>query len=518
MEETSFENLFMENFPVNSNTNLTRTGSPTLDNSPEDLKRHRLLRSPYAFLLLIFIASRVAYHLLGVRFDARGLNWFFQFLDPELLRHNLMQSLFYLHMQPPGYNLFLGIVLKLFPQAYAMAFHAIHLVFGAVIACLLFHLMRCLGIGVRLALTATALFIVSPGVILFENFLLYEYLQVFILLISAVLLFHFFVRRAAASAIGFLVCQFCLVMLRNHFHLVYFVAIFVLLLYFTKHNRKLVAGVGSALLVAVLALYLKNLLLFGQFVSSTWLGMGMPTIATEQLTAQEKEHSGQLFPVSDLLVGAPLSAYRPYITMPAKTSIPVLDQELKSTGAVNFNHLGFLEVQKIFMKDGKYVLRHYPIAYLRSVTIAWFAYFLPTGDFPFFDLNMPHIRGIERFFDIVFFGQFKDAWDRKALRKMKAQGAGLSLVLHTGIFLMIGLPLLFIFGAWFLYRGVRTRTLGTPQAMLIGFMLFNIAYCTAIANFLSSNENNRYRFPLDGFFVVLAALALNQAWQRFIRK
>lgn len=473
--------------------------------------------SPYTNLLLIFFLSRVVYYLLGIRFDARGLNWFFQFLDPELLRHHLLQSLFYLHMQPPGYNLFLGIVLKLFPQGYITAFHAIHLVFGAAITCQLFYLMRCLGVGARLSFTVTALFMISPGVVLFENFLLYEYPLVFILMISAIFLFHFFKGRSAASAVGFLLCQFCLVMLRNHFHLVYFAVVFIFLLYFTKFNRRLVAGVGSVLSIAVLALYLKNLILFGHFVSSTWLGMNMATITTHHLTAQERQQfvsQGRISPIPDIDAIVPLSAYRPYITMPAKTSIPALDEELKSTGAINFNHLGFLEVQKLYMRDGKYILRHYPIAYLRSVAIAWFAYFLPTTDFAFFDLNEPRIRGIERFFDIVFFGQFKQITDRKELRKIKSP----AVVLYTGVFLLIGLPTLFIFGVVFVYRGVRRGTLDAPRAMVIGFMLFIIAYCSAVANFLSSVENNRYRFPMDGFFVILAALALTQLWQKIIRK
>ena len=85
--------------------------------------RRTLLRSPYTFLLALFAISRTAYYLLGVRFDARGLTVLFQLLDPELLRHNLLQSLFYLHMQPPGYNLFVGVILKLFPHTYVTAFH-----------------------------------------------------------------------------------------------------------------------------------------------------------------------------------------------------------------------------------------------------------------------------------------------------------------------------------------------------------------------------------------------------------
>jgi hypothetical protein len=483
--------------------------------------RRTLLRSPYTFLVVLFAISRTVYYLLGVRFDARGLTVFFQLLDPELLRHKLLQSLFYLHMQPPGYNLFVGVILKLFPHTYVTAFHGIHLVFGVSIMCLMFHLMRCLGVSARFSLVATALFIVSPEVILFENYLLYEYLLVFILMVSAALLFHFFIHRSIGGAIGFLVCQFCLVLLRNHFHLVYFIMVFALLLYFTKRNRRLVTGVGSVLLAIVVALYLKNLILFGHFASSTWLGMCMGTIVTHQLTPQERQHlasQGQLCPATEMDPCSSVWTFRPYIKMPAKTSIPALDQEFKSDGySINFNHLAFLQVQKLFMKDGLYILLHYPKAYMRSIVIAWFAYFLPADDYPFFDLNLPRIHAIQRFFDIVFFGQFKQA-PGKALRQLYAAGSKLSLILYTGTFLLIGLPTLFVFGIWYLFKGVRRRTLDAPQAFLIGFMLFNIAYCTAVANFLSSFENNRYRFPLDGFFVILAAFALNRVWHRIMDK
>jgi len=75
-------------------------------------------RSAYTLLLALFVVSRIVYYLLGVRFDARPILNFFQFIDPELLKHRLLESLYYLHVQPPGFNLYTGIVLKLFPDAY----------------------------------------------------------------------------------------------------------------------------------------------------------------------------------------------------------------------------------------------------------------------------------------------------------------------------------------------------------------------------------------------------------------
>jgi hypothetical protein len=480
-----------------------------------------LLRSPYLLLVGAFTVSRIVYYLLGVRFDASGLGWYFQFLDPELLRHNLVQSLFYMHNQPPGYNLFAGVVLKLFPYAYASAFHAVNLAFGAAVTCLLFYLMRCLGVSERLALVTTALFMVSPGVVLFENFILYEYQMMFFLMVSAALLFHFSARRRAVSAMGFLACQFWLVMLRNQYHVVYFVFIFAVLLFFTgRTERRIVAATGSVLCAIILALYLKNQILFGQFVSSTYLGMNISALTTYQLTPAEKEafvSKGEISRAStDMCIGAPLSQYYPFITLPPKTSIPVLDQELKRSGVVNFNHKGFLEVQKIYMKDALFVLRHHLIAYLRGIAISWFTYFLPAGDLRDFEHNRSCIEGIERFSDIVFCGQFKYTADKKELRRLKAGGNSMSLVLYTGVFLLIVIPALFIFGVLFLGRGIRRKTLAMPQALMLGFLIFNVFYLTSVSNFFGCFENNRYRFPLDGFFVVLAALALEQTWRRLI--
>jgi hypothetical protein len=479
-----------------------------------------LLRSPYALLLAVFIASRVIYYLLGVRFDARGLTWYLQILDPELLKHHLLQSLFYLHWQPPGYNLFLGIVLKLFPGTYAAAFHVIHMAFGAAVMCCLFYCMRCLGVRTRIALGVTLLFIVSPGVILYENLLFYEYPLIFLMAVSAAFLFLFFKNGSAAGATGFLVCQFLLVLTRNQFHLVYYVVVFAALFVFADHHRRFIGVAGSLLLALILALFLKNLALFGRFTSSTWDTMGFGPLLMYGLTSQEQQRlisQGKLSPVavagfkgapSSTPTGIPLATFYPYITLPPKTGIPVLDNEFTSTGCVNYNHLGYLEAQKYYKKDIAYILRHYPQAYFRNVAIAWYAYFLPSGDLTFFDLNLPRIRAIERLSDMLLCGQFLYTANRKVLRRLYAEGRYFSLILHDGIFLAFGMPALFLFGVWFVYKGVRRRSIDRPAAALLGFLLFNIFYVAMTSNFLSSYETNRYRFPSDGFYVVLAALAL----------
>ena len=70
----------------------------------------RFWHSPYFWILSIFAISRAAYYAAGVRFDITPLDKFFQIADPLLLRTRLFETLLYLHTQPPGFNLMIGVV------------------------------------------------------------------------------------------------------------------------------------------------------------------------------------------------------------------------------------------------------------------------------------------------------------------------------------------------------------------------------------------------------------------------
>lgn len=470
-------------------------------------------RALYGLLAVVFVLSRLAYYLAGARFDARPILHYYQFIDPELLKHRLIESMYYLHVQPPGWNLYTGVVLKLFPQSYPLALHIVHLLLGLATCWLVFYLMQVLGVSRWIALALAAWFTISPGTVLFENFMLYEYIVCFLLVAAAAALWRCGNRGSLQRFLLFFVLLLALVFMRNFFHLIYVLAILAALVYLSKGLRRRVLLAAALPLMIVAGLYTKNWILFGSFSGSTWMGMNMDTITAHQLTNREARDllsRGVISPVSLVDLGSPIELYRPYIRMPARTGIPVLDECVTSTGATNFNCLAFFQVQSAYTRDGLALLRNYPIVYLRSLEAAWFSYFLPAGDFPFFDLNRPRIRILDRFWNVLFFGQFEDAADRKNLRRLAGQGAAVSLVLHTGIFLMIGLPALWIWGVTYLVRGIRRKTLDRPSAILIGFLLFNIGYLTAIANLLSSFENNRYRFPFDAFYVVLLGLVFEQ--------
>jgi hypothetical protein len=476
---------------------------------PKELKS----RSAYALLSLVFVLSRIAYYLLGVRFDARPVLHFWQFVDAELLKHRLLESLYYLHAQSPGFNLYTGVVLKLFPNAYPAVFHAIHLVLGIGIGWLTYYLMSVCGVNSWLAFILTSLFIVSPGVVMYENFMLYEYLTAFLLLSAAAALYNFCLRESARYAVLFFTSLLLLLLVRNQFHLIYIAGAFLALLYFYKRDRRMLFLSGIVPLLLAFGLFFKNWVVFGTFSSSSWMWINISAMTTHQLTDEEARDfisRGLISPVSRIEPGVPVAQYLPYVQMPPPTGIPVLDEEASASGVTNFNNRVFFQIQRYYLKDELWILRNYPVAYVRSLKRAWFSYFLPADDYLFFGLNRPRIYSIERLFDLVFLGQVKDASDRKSLTRMEEQGPKLGLILYTGIFLLIGLPTLWLWTIYYLVKGFRKQTLAQPTAVLIGFLLFDIIYMTAVANFLSSYEGNRFRFQVDAFFVILFGIALEQ--------
>lgn len=463
------------------------------------------------WIVAAFVVSRAVYFAAGVRFNARPLWEYFQFVEPHLLRDRLLESLFYLHMQPPGFNLLAGLVLKAFPETPGPALHAVYLAAGLATALCTYELMRRMGVTDRIAVPLVIVFTASPGIVLFENLLMYEYLSLAQLSAAALLLHRFVERRTLARALAFQMAMLSLMLVRNSFHLPYYLLLTAAMCWWMKDGRRAVMLSAALPLAVMTGLHVKNWMLFGQFTTSTWLGLNAGTVTTHQLSEEEREslnRAGVLSKVGMIEPAYNLRYYKPYITMPPPTGIAVLDIEENARDRANFNHPAYFQVHRYYIEDAKRILRHYPQAYVRSVMKAWFCYFLPLGDYPFFGENRLRILAWDQWFNRIVFGQWKQAGTRKDLQRVQSREGSLVLTLYTGVYLMAAFPVLFAYGLRTLWRGWRNGARDAPRAAVMAFVLYNIASLTVLSNFLSSFENNRYRLPLDGFYLVLAGMAL----------
>lgn len=475
--------------------------------------KDKSLMAPYVLIVLAFACSRIVYYLAGIRFDTHILTFNFQFIDLQLLRTKLLESVFYFHMQPPLMNLLLGAALKAFPENYGTALHVLYMAAGLSSAILLYLTMLRLGVSEWISTALVILFVTSPASIMYENFPMYEYLIMWLLLASGIVLFRLI--REPRFGVAF-VCFSLLAVLawiRSLYHLFYLVGIAAVLAFCLKRHRRMIVLSSLFPILAVFALFLKNYIVFDLFASSSWLGHALTTCTIHQLTDAEKDtliQQGKLDAIARVESGVLVADYRPFFPDVKPTGIAVLDQELKSTGGLNTNNIYYLKADFAYRRTAKQVLLHYPIGYLRSEAIAWFCYFRPPTDFFQFDESRTPIRAFDRFYNLVVFGQFREA-PNKDLRRIKSEGHALSLPLYTGLFLMIGFPFLLVWSLMFLIRGLRSRTLPAAQIGLLAFVIFNILYIVATTNFLSSFENNRYAFPSYSLYVALFGLCLQRA-------
>ncbi|MBI1320593.1 MAG: hypothetical protein GC168_16845 [Candidatus Hydrogenedens sp.] len=467
----------------------------------------------YAVLTGVFFAVHAAYWAAGVRFDRSSLDGVMHFLDPELLRTRLLESLWYLHIQPPLFNLFTGLVLKVTPKS-PWLFHLIFLALGLNLYLCAFTLSVRLGVRRGLAAVLATLLMASPGFILWEHFLLYEFPAASLLALAAVLLFRVAERGTWGSIAGFFLCLFIVCGIRSLFHWAYLVLVLGALLAMLPQYRRRLLIVGLVPVLLLGAFYAKNAALFGSFTASTFVDKNLWIMTAGNIGWEEKQQlvaAGKLSPLSLVNRWASLDAYPPeYREVPERfAGIPALAETHKRNGEVNYNHYGNIAICKVYGQDARYVLFHRPEAYLAAVAMSAYRFLGPTDSPPVSPQNKAAMPWALGFYNKVVYAQFP-----LDLRPHIPWLARAGFTPYLSLFL--GLPAAFLFGVWSLVRWCRsTRTLRLdPQRLVLGFLLANIVVVAVLGCALDFHETARYRFLVSAFSVALMGMLLEAAWNR----
>jgi hypothetical protein len=442
--------------------------------------------------------SRALAYAAGVRFDASTLGVFWQFIEPDLLRERLLESLYYLHSQPPLYNLFLGVVLKAFPTASTEAFQAVYLLLGLVEALVVLALLGRLGASRALAVAAALLVAVLPATILYESWLFYEFPVAVALLLAALALQRFGERGSFASGFAFFGLLAVAVYTRSVFQHVWLVAALGLILVAAPRLRRRALAAAAVPFLAVALLYIKNAVEFGAFTTSSWSGMNFAQVALSSITDEEREalvDDGTLSPVSLADPFSDLSAYRGTYEPPAPTGIPLLDRTHMANGDANRHNLAYVEISEKYMRDALALIRRRPDAYADSIVDGLQLFLTPSSDFLFVEDNRQEIRPYEHLFNGVVLG-----------RTPYVRGISWGILLAYVIALA--------YGAAVVARALRRRD-GDPAALTVGFVWLTVVYVTLALVLAQVTENQRIRYLVDPLTVVLLALAVQAVIRTF---
>jgi hypothetical protein len=345
------------------------------------------------------------------------------------------------------------------------------------------------------------------------------------LALSALYLHRFLQRQDLLNAYIFFLLLAAIVLTRSVFHLVWFLFYaFVILLYQRQNLLKLAPPVILAFAL-IFSWYAKNLYLFGSFSSSSFFGMSLSKLTTFGLPEAERKALVQAGKLSQLALIEPFSGLDKYAsvlpTLP-KTNIPVLDRQMKDgpPKSWNYNSVEYLHLSKQYLTDALRALVYRPQAYILSVLRAYVIFFRPAGNYPHLAENLRKIEPINRFYTLIFLGQFIDTSRDLGSEKMREYSAKdtVRAIFKTCLFLALGFLIVVVYGFHLAVKALSRKPVDYPFALTLVYLCTNILYVMVVGNCFEVGENFRFRFMVDPFLIVLLGIFLTSIQKRFAKE
>ena len=451
-------------------------------------------RIPHLVITTALLISRIMYNRAGLQFegDPKAGSW--HLIDPVLYQTDFLRSIYHLHSQPPLMNFFIGFVYRSFPSYYQDVLQLLYLGMGVLLAISIYHLCKALELGRWLSSALTIWFMVSPATILYERSLSYGYPITVLLALAGVFLFRF---EGKGRNGHFLFWSLALMTLTwSLFHWIWLLSAFTLIIAIHGNHRKVLLA-GLAPILFVTTWYAKNLVLVGDFTSSTWAGMNLSKIVTFRTPEKERKQMIKRGELSGLALIPPFRnplVYLEFLPDTPRTGIPLLDDIYTSIGTRNFHHLVYAGASRLYLEDALHLIRDMPEAYLRSIFQAIYIFMHPASDFDPIYANRSRIWEFDQWWNRIFHGQWlgdETSIERNVSRSM----------LHVGWWILAGFLATVVLGTRYLW--IHRSDFSSPLPALVLFMMFNILYVTLVGNTMDIGENNRFRFPVDPYLMIL---------------
>lgn len=326
----------------------------------------------------------------GQRFSTAYLTYGWQLVPFETLRSDPFGSVWYLHTQPPLWNLLLGAVARWSWAPVAVSLQLLLAVAGGALAGTLAAMCRRLGASVRLSIVAALAATLNTEVMAMLFSPQYELPVALALALMAWTLALPANRWTDRHTVLLMTLATAVVMTRAVFHPVWLVLVGGLIVLGQWPQMRPRAAIAGMLVpvVVVGGWMLKNEILFGRATLSSWSGMNMQRAVVPVLPADELDRlvaAGELSMVASVGAFQEYAAYEPYVEPctpdhkhPA-VSEPVWAEPIIAFGieteVTNFNYECFLPVYEEAGRDAWYAAVHRPGVWWEGrvwATRAWF--------------------------------------------------------------------------------------------------------------------------------------------------
>ena len=491
-------------------------GDQALIRSGQRLWQHAGPRAGLAWLCVYLTVG-----VTGQNFNTAYLGFGWQLIPWDILSHDPIRSIWYLHVQPPLWNLLLGGSAWVSPFSDRLTLQVILAFCGIAVAWLAAVLARRLGLSRRWSVIVALIASLHPEVFKGAFEPTYELATAALLLLTLIAVADLTRQENTRRSLIILsVAVTTTAMTRSLYHPVWVLAIvaFCLWLMRKRIHWKTSLIVLSIPLIVMGGWMLKNQALYGRATMSSWFGMNLQRAVIPVLPRADLEEMYAKGQISEIAMIGPFGNYDLYIDAMPDCSPEYghrsVVEPMRTTDewSPNFNYQCFLPVFDQAGEDAMNVIREHPEAWLEGrlwslrTTIA-------VATIPEESKSIV-MRSLDKIFSVArldFGGVLStQGWGTPIYGQLEAEtDFGLLLI---PMYLLIGW-----IGLWQIVQRLRRRALHRHAAVyLVGS--FTVVFTVLVGAIAELGEQSRFRTMVDPIVTVMVLALITPSVQRLYRR
>jgi hypothetical protein len=462
-----------------------------------------MIKYKFSIVFLFYVVLRELVSLYFFRLSYRtDSTWMLQFLSLNDLNKGPF-NLFYLHNQPPVWNLLYWLSFQLFGSNLLLILINKASTYFSV---WLMHLLLSPYVNSKSKSFLLALFFgMLPELFYYELWDYSSNFTMFLILLNAyyfrrvLLNLHLSYRR---YLLLFSLSLSLLSLTRQTYDVMIICVIFVFFFgVILRINTKLLLVTIFITVSPAVAWKLKNKVLFDKFTMSSWAPMNLYRMASLRLTNDELTNlENDSF--ADIVSIGPFKSIEEYIKINDNISNSSLRIDSSKVPFCNFgsNSITYLNLSDEFGNRARELLLMYPRGYLLALVQSWALYFNPTSDYSVLNYNSSSFKAYKAMVNRYFYLQpFEESFGNKNWKKRVFSRSFLSI----GVFIyVISISISILFK--------RRKSIDEVFLLYItSFILIN-----SLSNFFDSGENMRFRYDVNALYIFSLYLIGLRLWRR----
>jgi hypothetical protein len=482
-------------------------------------------------IIVVVVAVVVEVLRVGGGVDRIELASSWQLLDLEVLEHDPLRGIWFLHTQPPLHNLVIGLV-AWSPLPLAGTLFLLYAGCVLVLGLVLHDLLLRWEVPNVVATAVACLAVANPTLLGTIRIVSYE-VPVATLLVVLVWVLDRYLATPTPVLLGATVgLATALVLTRSLFHPAWLVAVLAVVFWARRQPARRVAVFAAVPVVLIGGLVVKNAALFDSPTLSSWTGFNLHRGVLDPMSAASIDRAVDAGKISGLATERPwlsLADYRPWLDgCRSGSSHPAVAEQTKSIDALpvpNFNHECYLGLYRRSQDDALTMIFREPDQYVRGrmVAVALSHAYLPLGqDDPgtsILGAEFPSTSWMDRLYSIVMVRSRVNVdmsgWNVPLVGERLSFSVVWLLVLGT--VLAVVATVIAAVGCW---RAGRRHAPPAERDVVWLVAGFTILFVVLGGDLVELGENARFRSMLDplvlalGVSVVADLVGRARRWRR----